>query len=56
MLYVFVQFESNLGDISVEKKRSLDILTKVQNQQPLLDASKAANRLAAAEQSKRYVV
>ena len=48
-----MQFEANLGDISVEKKRSLDILLKLQSHQPLLDTMKAANRLTATEQNNK---
>lgn len=47
------KFEPNYASLGGEKKRSLDILNRLQTQQPLLDIDKSANRLMAAEQRKR---
>ncbi len=48
-----LQFESNFGDSSREKKRMLDILKKVHSDKPTIDMDKAVNQHLEKEQRSR---
>ena len=53
IIIMYFQFESNIGDFKAEKKRALDILTKVSSNKPILDVDRAKNQKLAAQDGER---